>query len=80
MNVNASPNYKNLCKLIKYNKIQIFQYNWHTHWFMNSADLMFDRAALSDLSNQLLFNVPVTDSKENIDSAPNDSSDGRAID
>ena len=80
MNVNASPNNKILCKLIKYNKIQIFHYNWHTHWIINSADLMFDRTALFNLRFQLLFNVPDTDSKENIDSAPNDSSDGRAID
>jgi hypothetical protein len=41
---------------------------------------MFDRSALSDLSNQLSLNVPVTDSKDNISSAPNDSSVGRAID
>ena len=36
---------------------------------ISAAVLIFDRSALFDLSIQLLFNVPVTDSKENIESA-----------
>lgn len=52
---------------------------WHIRWFINSADLMFDRSALFGLSNQLSFNVPVAGSESNIKTAQY-SSDGKAVD
>ena len=61
--------YKKSHKSLKIKQLSILLKQWHIRWFINSADLMFDRSALYGLSNQLSFDVPVTGSESNIKTA-----------